>query len=56
MTKFRVEIRFGAGWVNIEDFGRYKDALDYIRVNSGEKYPMRVVRIDKTVVFEEKKN
>lgn len=54
-TKYRVEIKFGKGWTHIETFDRQTDALNYIKVNSGETYPMRIVRVVKTVVFAENK-
>jgi hypothetical protein len=56
MTKeYRVEVKFGATWVHVDKFTRQTDALHYIKENSGEKYPMRIVRITRAIVFEEKK-
>lgn len=52
---FRVEVKFGNTWVTRQSFTRQVDALHYIKENSGERYPMRIVRVIKTVVFEERK-
>ena len=54
-TKYNIEIKFGAKWIPVDSMNRHTDALHYIKMNSGETYPMRIVRIVKTVVFEEKK-
>lgn len=53
--EYRVEVKFGATWINVDKFSRHTDALHYIKEKSGERYPMRIVRIVKTIVFEEKK-
>ncbi len=53
--EYRVEVKFGNTWVHVDKFSRQTDALHHIKVNSGERYPMRIVRIVKTIVFEEKK-
>jgi hypothetical protein len=52
---YRVEVKFGASWVCVDTMTRHTDALHYVKEKSGENYPMRIVRIVKTVVFEEKK-
>lgn len=52
--QYKVEIKFGATWVNVLTVNRQTDALHYIKENSGERYPMRIVRIVKTIVFQEK--
>ena len=53
--KYLIEVKFGTKWAIIESFDRQTDALHHIKQNSGEKYPMRIVRVVKTVVFEETK-
>lgn len=53
--KYNVEVKFGTKWVTVYDSPLQNDAMHYIRENSGETYPMRIVRVVKTVVFEEKK-
>lgn len=52
--EYRVEVKLGKTWIYIDKFTRHTDALHHIKENSGEKYPMRILRIVKTVVFEEK--
>lgn len=53
--KYYVEVKFGnKTWIRVIDFTRQVDALHHIKENSGERYPMRIVRVVKTVVFEEK--
>lgn len=55
MTKtYQVEAKFGKQWVVIHKETRQTDALSYVKDHSGESYPMRVVRVTKTVVFEDK--
>lgn len=52
--EYRVEVKFGKTWVHVDKYTRQTDALHHIKENSGERYPMRIVRVVKTVVFEEK--
>lgn len=49
-----VEIKFGKAWIHVDKYTRHTDALHHVKENSGERYPMRIVRVVKTVVFEEK--
>ena len=51
---FQVEVQFGKTWIVVEKCTRQTDALHYVKENSGETYPMRIVRVVKTVVFEGK--
>jgi len=53
--KFQIQAQFGKTWIIIKSEQYYKDALDYIRKSSGARYPYRIVRVVKTVMFEEKK-
>jgi hypothetical protein len=53
--KFQVQARFGKTWIIIKSEQNYKDALDYVRKASSVEYPYRIVRVVKTVMFEEKK-
>lgn len=56
MTKsFQVQAQFGKTWVIIKSGPFYKDALNYIRKANSSTYPYRIVRVVKTVVFEESK-
>jgi hypothetical protein len=54
MTKdYYIEIKFkGNKWTLVKTEKSHKEALEYVRENSGEKYPMRVVRVVRTVVFD----
>ena len=54
MTRYEVQIQFGKTWIIKISFGRHTDALHHIKENSGERYKMRIVRVVKTVIFEEK--
>lgn len=53
--KFEIQAQFGKSWVTVKTEPFHKDALEYITRASGTKYPFRIVRVVKTVVFEEKK-
>ena len=53
--KFQVQCQFGKTWITVKSEKYHRNALDYIRKISGAKYPFRIVRVVKTVVFEEKK-
>lgn len=52
--QYQVQVQFGKTWVTVSTNTRQTDALHYIKENSGETYPMRIVRVVKTVVFEGK--
>ena len=43
-------------WTLLHTTKRHDDALDYVRRNSGEKYPLRIVRVVRTVVFDGSKS
>lgn len=52
MSKFfNVEIKLGPRWILREVFTRHSDALHYVKENAGEKYPFRIIRVIRTVVF-----
>jgi hypothetical protein len=53
---YYVEIKFGTRWTLVETHTRQTDALQYVKDNSGEKYPMRIVRVVRTVVFDGSKS
>lgn len=56
MSKYYyVEAKFGTKWVLLETTTKQTDALHIVKERSGERYPLRVVRVERTVVFEEKK-
>ena len=57
MTKdYYVEIKLKPKrWVLVKTFKRHSDALDHIRENVGERYPMRIVKVVRTIVFGEDK-
>lgn len=53
--KWEVEAQFGKQWVCVEDFTRQTDAMHYVKEKVGERYQMRIVKVERTIVFEEKK-
>lgn len=53
MTKdYYIEVKFGSRWQLVKTEKRHTDALQYVSEHAGEKYPMRVVRVVRTIVFE----
>ena len=56
MTKdYYVEIKLKANrWTLIETTKRHSDALEIVRERAGERYPIRIVRVVRTIVFEGK--
>jgi hypothetical protein len=56
MTKFyNVEIKLGSRWTLTKVFTRHTDALHYIKENSGERYPYRIIRVIRSIVFDGEK-
>jgi uncharacterized protein YbdZ (MbtH family) len=54
MTKYyEIHAKFGKGWATIHRTERQNDALHYVKEHSSTEtqYPMRVVRVVKTIVF-----
>jgi len=52
MTKdYYIEGKFLKKWILLKTTKRHSEALEYIRENAGEKYPMRIVRVVRTIVF-----
>ena len=51
---YYIEVKFGARWQLVKVETRHTDALQYIKDNAGERYPMRIVRVVRTIVFEGK--
>ena len=51
---YEVHAKFGKTWVIVETKTLQTDALHYVKEHSGERYPMKVIRVVRTVVFEEK--
>lgn len=52
---YYIEIKLGAKWILKASFKRHVDALHYVKENCGERYPMRIIRSVRTVVFGESK-
>lgn len=52
--KYDVEAKFGKTWVVVESMTLQTDAMHYVKEHIGERYPMRIIRVVKTVVFEDK--
>jgi len=53
---YEVQIKFEKEWFTLEVFKKQVEALHHVkvRVSENDRYPMRIVRVDKTVVFEGK--
>ena len=54
---YQVQVKFNKNdWTTVDNFLQQKDAMHYIQENTDEnsRYPMRIVRVVKTVVFEGK--
>lgn len=52
---YQVQAQFGKSWITVKTEQFHKDALDYIAKAKSARYPFRIVRVVKTVIFEEKK-
>jgi hypothetical protein len=52
MKHFYVEVKLGNKWILQRVFTRHTDALHFVKENSGERYPIRVVRVVRTIVFD----
>lgn len=53
---YEVQVRLDKNWHWIQSFTCQRDAMHNLQLRSGdEKYPMRVVRIVKTVVMNEER-
>lgn len=52
---FNVEIKLGGKWILKEVFTRQVDALHYVKENAGERYPFRIIRVIRNVVFDGEK-
>jgi hypothetical protein len=52
---YYVEIWLNNRWTLVETFKRHGAALECVVERVGEKYPMRVVKVERTVVFGEGK-
>jgi hypothetical protein len=52
---YRVEIKLGKTWILKQLFSRHTDALHFLKECVGERYPMRIVCVIKTIIFREGK-
>jgi len=50
---YQVEAKFGSKWIVLRKHSLQTDALHDVKINGGESYPLRIVRVVKTVVFED---
>lgn len=56
MTRsYQIQALFGKTWIITHSFTRHNEALHFVKEHTDRKYPLRIVRVVKTVVFEEKK-
>ena len=55
MIKFYyVEVKVGNKWLLLQTFTKHTDALHNVKERSGEeRYPMRIVRVVRTIIFSE---
>jgi hypothetical protein len=57
MSKFyNVEVKFGTKWTLVDVYRQHKDALWRVKESAKAKYPMRIVRVVRTVVFDGSKS
>jgi len=54
---YNVEVKLGVkrSWYLQKVFTRQTDALHYVKEHAGERYPFRIVRVVRTVVFDGEK-
>lgn len=56
MTKtYYVEIKLSSRWTLQKVFTRHTDALHYVKENAGERYPFRIIRVIRNIVFDGEK-
>ena len=51
---YTVDIKFTTRWEHLKKYRTLADAMGYIRNIKEHKYPLRVQRVVKTTLFEEK--
>ena len=49
---YNIEIKMGTRWTLVKTERYHTDALHYVKEHSGEKYPFRIVRVVRTIVFD----
>ena len=54
MKLYIVEGKLGSKWFEVRRYGRHTDALHYIKEHGGGKYQLRLLRITKEIIFDEK--
>lgn len=53
-THYYIETKIGAKWHLLHVDTRQNDALHYVKENPPTKYPLRIVKVVRKVVFEDK--
>jgi len=53
MKDYYVEAWLNNRWVLLHTYKRHGEALEYVADHAGERYPFRVVRVERTIVFGE---
>lgn len=54
--QYYIEVKLDSKkWTLLHTATQHKDALQYVKENPSRNYPIRIVRVVRTVVFEEKK-
>jgi len=51
MKYYYIEVKLGNKWTLVHVETRHKDALNYVRLNPPVKYAIRIVRVERTIVF-----
>lgn len=54
-TNYYIECKMGGRWVLLHSETRNNDALHYVKEHPSVRYPLRIVKVVRTVVFEDKK-
>ena len=52
---YQVEVKLGPKWVLQASYSKQLDALHYIKEHPTIKYPRRIVRIIRTITYNEEK-
>ena len=53
MTHYYIETRLGNRWTLLHVTTRHKEALNYVKDNPPGKYGMRIVKVNRTIVFQD---
>jgi len=54
-TKYNIEVKFETKWEFLHQSKTLKEAYGYMSRMKSHKYPFRIIRVVRSIVFEEKK-